>query len=327
MKNPMNLKHFNYGLLSFILGAAIASLIMLLYDYTLPLAKTIRPDRNVIKYLEDFPQKYQIISPPIPEAMDFCGERVPLESFYVRERMDRELIVNTYYHSATLLGIKRSNRWFPIIDPILKKNGVPEDFRYLALIESNLENVISPAGAVGFWQFTESSAAKYGLEVTSEVDERYNVERSTQAACDYLKFAYNRFHSWTLAAASYNMGIAGIEKQQERQKVKNYYNLLLGEETSRYIARILAMKAISKDPQKYGYLIKPEDLYPVLEYDELKIDSGISNIADFAKQHNLTYKILKIYNPWLRENSLSVTKGKTYMIKMPKNGTAKPISE
>ncbi|MCU7497065.1 MAG: transglycosylase SLT domain-containing protein [Ignavibacteria bacterium] len=276
---------------------------------------------------QEFPQKYQIISPVLPEKMDFCGEAVPLNNVFVRERFERELIVNTYYHSATLLGIKRANRWFPVIEPILKKNGIPEDFKYIVVIESNFEHLISPAGAVGFWQFTQSSAERYGLQVDSEVDERYNVEKSTQAACDYIKYAYNQFKSWTLTAASYNMGLTGISKQQERQKVKNYYNLLLGEETSRYVARILAVKAIFTHPQDYGYLIKKEDLYSTLEYDEVKVTSDISNLADFSVQHGINYKLLKIFNPWLRENNLTVKNGKEYTIKIPKKGSIQEISE
>ncbi|MDP4176189.1 MAG: lytic transglycosylase domain-containing protein, partial [Bacteroidota bacterium] len=281
----------------------------------------------ISKSKEDFPQHYQIISPEIPENLDFCGEKVPLDNFYVKERVDRELIVNTYYHSATLLALKRANRWFPVIEPILKKYDIPDDFKYLSVIESNLENVISPANAVGFWQFTEAAGMKYGLEVSDDVDERYNVEMSTEAACQYLKFAYNRYKTWTLAAASYNYGIAGIDKQIERQKMRNYYNLLLGEETSRYIARIIAMKEIFKDPKKYGYFLKPADLYPAFELKDEQVNYRIDDLADFAIKKGINYKILKLFNPWLRENYLALRKGKTYDLKLPKEGTVKIISE
>lgn len=308
---------------SFIAGAALAIVAIYLFsNFSLD-----KKSYGFNTAVQEYPQKYQIISPVLPERMDFCGEAVPLNNLFVRERFDRELIVNTYYHSATLLGIKRANRWFPVIVPILKKNGVPDDFKYLVVIESNFEHLVSPAGAVGFWQFTQGAAERYGLQVDSEVDERYNVEKSTQAACEFLKYAYNQFHSWTLTAASYNMGLTGISKQQERQKVKNYYNLLLGEETSRYIARILAVKAIFSNPAEYGYLIKKEDLYPALNFEELKITSDISNLADYALLHGINYKLLKIFNPWLRDNTLTVRGGRQYVIKIPKEGSVETISE
>lgn len=310
-------------LVSFAAGAAAAVIAFFLFNHF----STVKTSYGNNNTAQEFPQKYQIVSPVLPGRIDFCGEQVPLENVFVRERFERELIVNTYYHSATLLGIKRANRWFPVIEPILKKNGIPDDFKYLVVIESNFEHLVSPAGAVGFWQFTESSAQRYGLEVNNEVDERYNVEKSTQAACDYLKFAYNQFHNWTLTAASYNMGTSGIAKQKERQKVNNYYNLLLGEETSRYVSRILAVKTIFLNPGEYGYLIKKEDLYNVLEYDELKVDQSISNLADFSKQYGINYKLLKIFNPWLRENNLTVKGGRQYLIKIPKKGTASTVDE
>ena len=196
-----------------------------------------------IKY-EDLPDEYKIVSPPLPEEIDFCGEDVPLANYEVLERLDREFIVNTYWHSSTILLIKRANRWFPVIEEILDENDIPEDFKYLALIESNFTNVVSPAGATGFWQFMKEPAQKYGLEVNSQVDERYHIEKATKAACDYLRDSYEQFGSWTLAAASYNMGTNGVENQIERQKTKNYFNMVLSEETSRYIFRILAVKEI-----------------------------------------------------------------------------------
>lgn len=276
---------------------------------------------------EDFPQRYQIVSPEIPEKLDFCGERVPIENFYIKERIDREFIVNTYYHSATLLALKRANRWFPVIEPILKKYGVPEDFKYLAVIESNLDNVVSPANAVGFWQFTEGAAARYGLEVSEDVDERYNVEKSTEAACQYIRYAFNRYNSWTLAAASYNAGLSGVDKQIERQKMKNYYNLLFSEETSRYIARIIAMKEIFRNPREYGYYMKSTDLYPAFDTKNIQIQSRVDDLAGFAINHGINYKILKLYNPWLRDNYLAERKGKVFDIKIPKEGTVKMVSE
>ncbi|MGE5499386.1 MAG: lytic transglycosylase domain-containing protein [Syntrophothermus sp.] len=268
----------------------------------------------------------QITSPAIPAALDFCGEKVPLDKFYVRERIDREMIVNSYFHSATILAFKRANRWFPVIEPILRKNNIPDDFKFLCVIESNLENAVSPANAVGFWQFTEGAAARYGLEVNDIVDERYNVEKSTEAACQYLKYAYSRFGSWTLAAASYNAGLEGVDKQIRRQKMKNYYNLLFGEETMRYVARIVALKTIFAAPGLYGYRIPKEELYPGFETRDIEINYRINDLADFSIKEGISYKILKILNPWLRDNVLPA-KGKSYLLKVPKDKSMDPVGE
>ncbi|MHB1687279.1 MAG: lytic transglycosylase domain-containing protein [Ignavibacteriaceae bacterium] len=262
-------------------------------------------------------EELKITSPEIPSNLNFAGEKVPINNFEVKERIDRELIVNVYWFSSTILGMKRANRWFPVIVPILKKYNVPEDFKYLALIESNLANTTSYAGAVGFWQLTEEPAKKYGLEINNEVDERYNVEKSTEAACKYLLDAYGDLKSWTLAAASYNMGLNGIKKLIEKEKANNYYNLVLSEETSRYVARILAMKIIYNDPKKYGYYLKPEDLYPPLKTTNIEIDSSVDDWADYAISRGINYKILKYYNPWLRDISLTNKKKETYTLKMP----------
>ena len=282
-------------------------------------------DKNIVD--EDFPQGYKIISPGIPDKLDFCGEPVPLENFEVFERIDREFLVNTYWHSATVLSFKKASRWFPVIEGILKANNVPEDFKYLALIESGLSNVISPLGATGFWQFMEGAAIKYGLEVDKEIDERYHVEKSTEAACKYFKEAYGKFGSWALAAASYNMGIPGIEEQMERQKTNNYYNLVLNEETSRFIARIIAMKEIFQNPKKFGYDLKEEEFYTPLVFKEVQIKGPVNSFADFAISKGINYKILKMYNPWLRENYLTNTGGKAYSIKIPEVGSIKIIPE
>jgi len=275
----------------------------------------------------DFPQGYKIISPEIPDELDFCGEPVPLKNFEVYERIDREFLVNTYWHSATLLSFKRANRWFPVIEGILKANNVPEDFKYLALIESGLSNAVSPMGATGFWQFMEGAAIKYDLEVDKEIDERYNVEKATEAACKYLIEAYGKFGSWTLAAASYNMGIPGIEEQTGRQKTNNYYNLVLNEETSRFIARIIAMKEIFKNPEKFGYDLKDEKFYTPLAYKEIQINGPVNSFADFAISKGINYKILKMYNPWLRESYLTNESGQTYSIKIPEEGSIEMIKE
>jgi hypothetical protein len=275
----------------------------------------------------DFPQGYRIISPEVPADLDFCGERVPLDNVEVYERIDRELVVNTYFHSSTILSMKRANRWFPVIEPILEENGIPEDFKYLMVAESGVSNAVSPLGATGFWQLMEGAAIKYGLEVNDEIDERYHVEKSTKAACNYLREAYILFESWTVAAASYNMGIPGVTKQIGRQKAKNYYNLVLGEETSRYIARIIAIKEIMNNPGKYGFDINGDDLYNKLPYDEVTVSGPIADLADFAIERGINYKILKLYNPWLRDNMLKNTNKKTYTIKIPEMGSIEVINE
>lgn len=265
----------------------------------------------------DFPQKYQIVSPPLPEELYFAGERVPLEIPDVRERIDRELIVNTYLHSATILNIKRANRWLPVITDVLNRNGIPEDFKYIAIIESGLENVISSKKATGFWQFTEDAALQFGLEVNEQVDERYHSEKSTQAACNYLKKAYAKFNNWTMAAASYNMGMAGLDRQVRRQRVNNYYEILLNDETSRYIFRALALKLIMTDPEKYGYSIKKEEMYDPYKTYDLVVDSSITNLTTFAFSKGTNYKILKILNPWLRDTTLTNAGKRQYLIKLP----------
>jgi len=275
----------------------------------------------------NFPQGYKIISPKVPEELYFCGERVPLENFEVYERIDRELIVNTYFHSATILSIKKAARWFPVVEPILEKNGIPEDFKYLMVAESGIANAVSPAGATGYWQFMKETGIKYGLEINEEVDERYDVEKATEAACRYLNDAFILFGSWTMAAASYNMGTDGVQKQIERQKATNYYNLVLNEETSRYIARILAIKEIMNNPAKYGFDIREEDLYNRLPYEEIEIHRSVENLPDFAAELGINYKILKLYNPWLRDNVLKNKNMKTYKIKIPEMGSIEMIRE
>ena len=276
---------------------------------------------------EDFPQGYKIISPEIPNYLEFAGEKIPTENFEVYERMEREFLSNTYWHSATILAIKRANRWFPLIEPILKRNNIPDDFKYLAVAESNLDNVISPAGATGFWQFMKPAGEKYGLEINSLVDERYDVEKSTEAACKYLRDSYNMFGSWIASAASYNMGQDGVKKQQERQKVKNYFNLVLNSETSRFVARIVSLKYILQNPERYGFDIKSEDKYKPLEYSEITLDSSVADLADYAKSLGVNYFILKMYNPWLRDNYLSNKTKKAYTIKLPKEGSIEIIKE
>lgn len=255
---------------------------------------------------------------PIPTTLDFAGEVVPLQEADVRERIDRELLVNTYWHSNTLLSLKRANRWFPLIEPILERNGVPNDFKYLALIESGLTNVISPAGATGYWQFMPGAAVEYGLEVNDQVDERYHVEKSTEAACKYLLEAKQKFGTWTMAAASYNMGMNGTTTQINRQRQGSYYDLMLVEETARYVFRMLAMKEILSNLSEYGFHISPDDLYPPEEFVTEEVTADIPDLVAYAESKQITYRKLKLLNPWLRETFLKVAEGKSYTLKLPK---------
>lgn len=268
-------------------------------------------------YLKQIGEKYRIFSLPLPSALDFCGEPVPLQDWEVRERLDREILVNTYWQSNMLLNLKRASKWFPVIEPILKSNGIPEDFKYLAVIESGLTNAVSPSGATGFWQFIEPTGKLYGLEINEWVDERYHLEKSTEAACHYLRDAYDQVGSWSMAAAAYNMGTAGLVKQVVRQNNTSYWDLLLNEETGRYLARIVAMKEIMNRPDQYGFVVRPADLYHQLSFEEVPVDSSVADLAEFASRYELTYKTLKLYNPWLRQSSLENKSRKVYKIRVP----------
>ena len=310
-------------LFTFLLGFAVAVPLILF----LPGMTGSNSSSGVSPDIDKFPQGYKIVSPPIPDQLEFAGEKVPLQNFEVKERIDREFIVNTYYHSFTILAMKRANRYFPVIEPILKENGIPDDFKYVAVIESGLSNVISPAGATGFWQFMVEAGKKYGLEINDEVDQRYDLKKSTAAACLYIQDAHDEFGSWTMAAASFNMGTDGVEKQMARQKTNNYYNLVLNDETSRYIARIVALKTILQHPENYGFAIGEEDLYPPLPTYEVKISSPVKDLADFAIERGINYKILKMYNPWLRDNELTNKAAKTYTLEFPVKGSIKIIDQ
>lgn len=252
------------------------------------------------------------------DDITFAGERVPLEMFNIRERYERELLSTCYFHSNTMLLVKRSSRWFPVIVPILQKYGIPEDFKYLCVAESTLTNAISPAGAVGFWQFMENTGKEFGLEINKEVDMRYNVELETEAACRYFLYSYEIYHNWTLVAASFNSGIRRLNMFLKEQKVNSYYDLLMSDETERYIFRILAFKAILENPEKYGIYVSKNLEYQPFKYKIVVVDKSVDSWADFALEHDITYMLLKIFNPWLRSNSLKVKKGEFYEVKIPK---------
>ena len=260
---------------------------------------------------------YNIKALKIPNGLSFAGEKVPTELDDIKERMDRELLVNTYWQSNGLLLIKRAHKYFPLIEPLLKKYGIPDDFKYLAVAESGLENNSSSAGAAGFWHFLKSSAKEYGLEVNQNVDERYNLEKSTKVAAEYLKKSKKRFGTWTLAAAAYNAGNARIARNLKKQQVTNYYDLLLNSETSRYVFRIVALKEVLSNPRKYGFEFEEDDLYNLPDIKTVKVDTVITNIASFAKKFKTNYKELKLNNAWLRENKLNNKSRKLYKIKIP----------
>ena len=263
---------------------------------------------------------YNVYALPLPDNLNFAGETVPVQNPDIKERMDRELLVNTYWQSNGLLLFKRANKYFPIIEPILKEEGVPEDLKYLAVIESGLTQAVSPARATGFWQILKETGKEYGLEVNDNVDERYHIEKSTRAACKYLKASKERFGSWTLAAAAYNAGNYGVSREMERQNVNGYYDLLLGEETGRYVFRILALKEILSNPGKYGFNFQEKDLYTEVPTYKVSVDTAVSDFTKFAEGFGINYKILKIHNPWLREKHLNNSSRKKYSIDIPEEG-------
>ena len=262
-------------------------------------------------------ENYKIKALDLPKNINLAGERVPLEIPDVKERMDRELLVNTYWQSNGLLLMKRANKYFPIIEPLLKKYGLPDDFKFLALAESGFTDETSTAGAAGMWHFMKKTGREFGLEINNNVDERYHIEKSTKVAAEYLIKSKERFGSWTLAAAAYNAGNYGVAKRLETQQVSNYYDALLPDETERYVFRILALKEIINNPKKYGFLLEEKDLYTLPKTYTVKVDTAISNITSFAKGYGLTYKEFKIHNPWLRENKLNNKSRKLYEIKIP----------
>jgi len=288
----------------------ILSLILVLF-VTLLLLNGIQKEKSFTHEL------YKIQAIKLPTNLNLAGERVPIEKKDIRERMDRELLVNTYWQSNGLLLIKRANKYFPILEPLLKKYGLPDDFKFLALAESAFTDETSSAGAAGIWHFMKRTGKEYGLEINKNVDERYHIEKSTKVAAAYLKKSKERFNSWTLAAAAYNAGNYGIHKQLEKQQVTNYYDALLANETERYIFRIIALKEVISNPKKYGFIFDQEDLYTHTKTRVIKVDTVISNITLFAKKFGITYKELKIHNPWLRENKLNNASRKLYEIKIP----------
>lgn len=249
---------------------------------------------------------------------DFAGEKVPMNNPDALERLDRELLVNTYWQSSTMLNMKNAGKFFPVIEPILAKNGIPDDFKYVSVAESNLRNEVSSAGAKGFWQFMTETAKYYGLEISDEVDERYHVEKATEAACKYIKDYKKRFGAWTLCAAAYNMGGTRLAKELEKQRGTDYYSLSLNSETSRYVFRVIAIKEIMQRPRDFGFYLEEDDLYSPRSYEEVTVDTAVSNWGDFAAQHGISYRALKYFNPWLISDKLTNAGKKEYVVRIPK---------
>ncbi|PQJ78184.1 lytic transglycosylase domain-containing protein [Polaribacter porphyrae] len=274
-------------------------------------------NRDNVESVVNTHKNYKIKALKLPSNLNLAGERVPIEQSDIRERMDRELLVNTYWQSNGLLLLKRANKYFPILEPLLKKHGLPDDFKFLALAESGFIDETSTVGAAGMWHFMKKTGKEFGLEINKNVDERYNIEKSTKVAAEYLKKSKERFGSWTLAAAAYNAGNYGIAKRLEAQHVTNYYDALLPDETERYIFRILALKEVINNPEKYGFVFEKDDLYTLQKTTTIKVDTAITNITSFAKRFGMTYKEFKIHNPWLRENKLNNKSRKLYEVKIP----------
>jgi membrane-bound lytic murein transglycosylase D len=299
--------------------------LVILFGYISYKEWSARPSRDKIsdegvfevKYEEGSDQRLPAVSFKVPSKMSFANEPVPLHIPDVHERLDKELQINCYLHSNTIFLMKRANRWLPQMQKILREHGIPEDFKYLPLIESNLLNVISPRDAVGYWQILKTSGKELDLEITDEVDERYDPLKATEAACKYLQKAYKKFGNWTLAAASYNRGMGGLDRAIENQSVDNYYDLFLNDETSRYVFRILAIKEIAENPLRYGFHIDPAHLYKPESLKYVEVEETVKDLVDFAKSQGTNYKLLKRHNPWLREDKLTVKRGKSYRIAIP----------
>lgn len=303
-----------------LLGLAVLMLLVIFISNRIERIEKLLADNGQPVVYEKLPEiggQFTAISYDLPEQLSFAGEVVPMDRSDLREQLDKELQINIYFHSNTIFLIKRANQWLPQIEPILKKYEIPDDFKYLPLIESGLLNVVSPANAVGFWQIVKSAGKENGLEISREVDQRYDPILSTEAACKYIRKAYKKFGNWTLVAASYNRGMNGLDRAIQKQKVDSYYDLFLNDETSRYVFRILAIKEIAEHPEYYGFKIDPKHLYQKDSVKYVSIESTVPDLVEFALDNGTTYKLLKRYNPWLREDRLTVKKNEVYKIALP----------
>lgn len=303
--------------LSFSLVGFFFALFILFSSYTDSNKSNQNPPHPQGKTDGSLPQIIQ--SPPMPSSADFCGERLPLENFDVKERLDHELISNSYRHSGTILYLKRAGKYFPTIEKILAEEGMPDDLKYLSVAESGLSNAKSPAGAKGYWQFMKGTGQEYGLTVNGEIDERLHLEKSTRAACKYLRKLKSRFGSYTFAAAAYNMGGPNLNKNKTRQKADDYYDLNINSETMRYVFRIVAIKEIMKNPRSYGFYIDDYQKYPQLpETYDVEVKGAVPSWADFAAKYGMSYRELKVFNPWIVDSKLTNSQRKTYYVKVPK---------
>lgn len=305
-----------FSMLSIVSGLMFTALMFVSYSST---NKEGAPKEEETKQAASGKLPQVIKAADLNKTYTFAGEELPLDNFDAVERFDRELMVNSYWQSNTLLNLKKANRYFPVIEKILAEHGVPDDFKYLAVAESDLRNVTSYAGARGFWQFRKLAAQDYKLEVNDEVDERYHLEKSTAAAAKYIKSLKNRFGTWFDAAAAYNMGPGNYSSILRDQEQDHYFDLNMNDETSRYVFRLMAIKEIMSNPEQYGFYLEPDDLYPPLDdYYEVRVEKSVPSWSDFAEEHGITYRMLKIYNPWLRDKKLTVIKNK-YLVKVPKS--------
>lgn len=299
------------NIISLLLGVALCGITLFMLQS--------HSDTEEKKNLAEFQEYYRVYSLASPKFIEFAGTKIPLTEFDVLERYDKEILTNIYWQSQTLLMIKRANRFLPTIEKILQEQGIPADFKYVALAESGLQNVVSPAGAAGFWQFMDKTGKRYGLEISEEVDERYHLEKATYAACLYFKEAYAQLKDWSLVAASYNMGIVGVKKQMRAQNIYNYYDLYLNVETARYLFRIIAIKDICENPTRFGFNVNLSDMYFSVPTVKVKVDLSITNLAQWSIDNACNYKLLKLLNPWLRKPFVNVPVGKTYYISLPKD--------
>jgi hypothetical protein len=281
-------------------------------------SRKIDPAATNVEVSRDGRPQYKWFAPEMPATLEFAAEKVPLEKWEVKERLERELLSNFYLHGAQLYILKLSGRYMPAIEERLKANGVPDDFKYVCVAESSLQqNALSGVGAASFWQFMKDTGPSFGLEVNEEVDERFNITKATDAACKYFLQAKEKFGSWTAAAASYNCGQNGYAKQAEFQGSNNYYDMIFPDETNRYVFRILALKYLLTNPQKAGNILDATEEYKPLKSRSIEVDATIPDLSVWAREKNSSYKMLKIYNPWLRAHKLTVKPGKRYTILLP----------
>ncbi|MFO7868085.1 MAG: lytic transglycosylase domain-containing protein [Bacteroidales bacterium] len=291
-------------------------LVLIIISFTCMFFVNFSEEKQPQKPPASTPYTIEIKQLYIPDTIKLFNEPVPVHNFDIRESLERELLVNVYWQSQTTMFFKKVGRYFPIIEHVLEKNNIPTDFKYLALAESGFLQDVSPAGATGYWQFLKKTALEYDLTVNRYIDERYDIEKSTEAACKYFQKAYIRFGSWALAAASYNVGMFGLSKQLDYQEIDSFYDLHTNSQTGRYVFRILALKLIIENPEKYGYFLNPDEKYHMPEYTTYTIDTAISDVTQFAKKVHSNYKMVRIMNPWIRSTSLPSPKDDPYQIRI-----------